>query len=282
MKQNEENTFPIDVDKAWNTLHARLEEEQLLPDEVKYLSLQKRKMIFRRVAAAATILGFIVSIFNILHSRNNDSLLSLQNTENSGVLVVTLEDGSTVYLSANTSISYPAAFEEDQRKVELNGDALFCVTKDANRPFIVEANGMTIEVVGTVFAVQSSPDNSFELLVKEGKVNVHSKNNQTRIPVVAGETVLLGKSGLNKSDITNFRIFDRYTDKMCFKDEKLNNIVRAINIAYGTPTIIADESLNNRTLTVAFENNSVENMTELICSALNLKQINKQDTIFIK
>ncbi|MDR0232408.1 MAG: FecR domain-containing protein [Dysgonamonadaceae bacterium] len=282
MKQNKENTFPIDVDKAWNTLHARLEEEQLLPDEVKYLSLQKRKMIFRRVAAAATILGFMVSIFNILHSRNDDSLLSLQNTESSGVLVVTLEDGSTVYLSANASISYPAAFEEDQRKVELNGDALFCVTKDANRPFIVEANGITVEVVGTVFAVQSSLDNSFELLVKEGKVNVHSKNNQTRIPVVAGETVQLNKSGLNKSGITNFRIFDRYTDKMCFKDEKLNNIVRAINIAYGTPTIIADESLNNRTLTVAFENNSVENMMELICSALNLKQINKQDTIFIR
>jgi len=69
---------------------------------------------------------------------------------------------------------------------------------------------------------------------------------------------------------------------VCFKDEKLNNIVNAINTMYGFPTIITDESLNDRTLTVTFEDDSVENITELICLALKLEQVNKQDTIYIR
>ena len=283
MKQNENKIHRIDVDKAWDTLYTRLEKEHLLTDETTaYLSHRKRRIFLQQVAAVAAICaGVIFTIFYFSRS-DGQSLLSMQNKENSGTLVATLEDGSTVYLASGASISYPAAFAKDQRKVKLNGNALFYVTKNAKRPFVVEANGMTIEVVGTIFAVQSSPGSPFELSVKEGKVNVHSKNDQTPIPVNAGESVQLNKNGLCKSEIKNSLIFSRFTDKMCFKDEKLNNIVHAINTVYGSPAIIADKSLNNRTLTVTFENDSIEAMTELICMALNLEQINKQDTIFIR
>jgi len=279
MKQNK--TDPIDVDKAWDALYSRLEKEQLLPNNMEDSPYRKRRILLQRVVAVAAIcVGIIFSIF-FLQNRDN-SLLVLQNKENSGTLVATLKDGSTVYLATDASISYPADFSSSQRKVKLIGNALFYVTKDAKHPFVVDANGITIEVVGTVFAVQSSPDNSFELSVKEGKVKIHSKNNQTCIPVEAGETVQLNKNRLSKSGITNFRVFSNFTDKMCFKDEKLNNIIHSINTIYGSPKIIADKSLNNRTLTVTFENDSIEAMTELICIALNLEQINKQDTIFIR
>ena len=282
MKQNNDNIYPIDTDKAWNVLYARLENECLLTGKTKHTPYHKRKIFLQWATVAAVVcIGFVFSVFYFSHKQDN-SLLSLQNMENSGTLVTTLEDGSTVYLANNASISYPAAFAGNQRKVELNGNALFCVAKDKNRPFVVETNGITIEVVGTIFAVQSSLDNSFELSVKEGKVNVHPKNNPTAIPVKAGETVQLSSRGISKSGITNYRIFDRFTDKMCFKDEKLNNIISAINKIYGYPAVISDESLNNRTLTVTFEDDSVENMMELICMALNLEQVNKQDTIFIR
>ena len=282
MEQIKDNINRIDVDKAWNFLYARLEKEHLLTDETEYSFYQKQKIPLKWMTVAAAIcIGFFFSVFYFSQDKN-DSLLVLQNKENSGTLVATLEDGSTVYLAPNASISYPAAFAVSQRKIELNGNALFCVTKDKKRPFVVETNEITIEVVGTIFAVQSSPCNSFELSVKEGKVNVHSKNSQTGLPVEAGEIIRLNTGGLSKTGITNFQVFNYFTDKMCFKDEKLNNIVHAINTIYGSPAIIAEESLNNRTLTVTFENNSVETMTELICMALNLNQINKQDTIFIR
>jgi ferric-dicitrate binding protein FerR (iron transport regulator) len=139
-----------------------------------------------------------------------------------------------------------------------------------------------IRVVGTIFAVHSSPGNPFELSVKQGKVNVQAHAGQENFPVEAGETVRLNSGVPVRSQTGNLQVFSRFTDKMCFKDEKLNNVVHAINTLYGSPTIIADESINNRTLTVTFENDSVETMTGLICMALNLKQVNKQDTIYIR
>ena len=283
MKQNEDNTNQIDVDKAWNTLYTRLEAERLLPVKAEEQSVPERKIQLGWIAAAAAVFtGIIFSVLYFSQGRDQ-SLLVLQNNENAGTLVATLEDGSTVYLASHASITYPVAFAANQRKVELNGDALFSVTKNEKRPFVVETNkGITVEVVGTVFAVQSSPGNLFELSVKQGKVNVHSKDNQTKVFVEAGEIVRLNINGLSKSKITNPQAFGRFAEKMSFKDEKLDNIVHAINTLYSSPAIIADKSLNNRTLTVTFENDSVEAMTELICLALNLERVSKQDTIFIR
>jgi len=283
MKQNKNNTYEIDTDKAWSNLYSRLEKDRLLTGEHAHSPGGNRKIPFSWVAVAAAVcVAVIFSIFYFTHNREG-SLLVLQNRENSGTLVTTLEDGSTVYLATGATISYPPAFAQNQRKVELNGNALFSVAKNENRPFVIETNeGMAIEVVGTVFAVQSSPGMPFEVSVKQGKVNVHSKIDNHVVPLIAGETVQKNADGLNKSKIINPLVFSSFTNKMCFKDEKLHNIVHAINTVYGSPTLIADQSLNNRTLTVTFENDSVETMTHLICMALNLEQVNKQDTIFIR
>ena len=284
MEQNEENMNKIDIDKAWNRLYSRLENDRLLTEETDYSHSRKRIILSKwaAIAAAAVCAGFIFYIFNS-PQKNNNSLLFLQNKDNSGALVITLEDSSFVYLASNASIFYPDVFDKNKRKVELNGNALFCVAKDEKRPFIIETKeNVTIEVIGTIFAVQSSSENPFELSVKEGRVNVHSKVDKNVVSVEAGETVKLKTNVLSKSKTVNFRVFNNFTEKMCFKDEKLNNIINAINKMYGYPTVVADESLNNRTLTVAFEDNSVETMTELICIALKLEQVNKQDTIFIR
>ena len=283
MRQDNENKYRIDVDKALNKVYSRLEEDGLLNVETKQPSSGKRKIFFRwtAIAAAAVFVGFIFYILHFPQNKDN-SLVFLQNEDNSGILVITLEDSSVVYLANKASISCPAVFAKDKRKIKLNGNALFCVTKDEKRPFVIETDeNITVEVVGTIFAVQSSSEKPFELSVKQGKVNVYS-NAETVVPVEAGETVQMKTTGLSKSETVNFRIFNDFTEKVCFKDEKLNNIIHAINTMYGFPAVITDESLNNRTLTVTFENESIETMTELICLALNLEQVNKQDTIYIR
>jgi len=279
MIQNKDNECKIDVDTAWDNLYAKLENERLLTGEPG----SPPKIPLRWMAVAAVVCAAVISsIFYFPHKKEN-SLVFMQNKDSSGALVVTLEDSSVVYLASNASIAYPAVFANNQRKVKLNGNALFSVTKNKKRPFIIETSKeVTIEVVGTIFAVQSSPENPFELSVKEGKVNVHSKDGKNVVPLEAGETVQKSTSGLNKFKIVNAEVFSRFTNRMCFKDEKLSNIVHAINTGYGNPIVIADQSLNNRTLTVTFENDSVETMTQLICMALHLKQTNKQDTIFIR
>jgi len=273
----------INVDKAWDTLYARLENERLLPVEAGESAVWKRRISLGWMAAAAAVCAGIIFSFFYFSQNKDQSPVVLQNSENTGTMVATLEDGSTVYLASHASITYPAVFADNQRKVELNGDALFSVAKNEKRPFVIETDkGIRVEVVGTVFAVRSSPGSPFELSVKQGKVNVLSKADQTNVSVEAGEIVRMNTGGLTKFKDVNAQAFDRFADKMRFKDEKLNNIVQAINTLCGSPAIVADKSLNNRTLTVTFENNSVETMTEIICLALNLERISKQDTIFIR
>ena len=282
MGKNEEKSYYIDVDKAWNDLFARLEKDGLLSDETKNSSSTKRIKMIRWLKVAATICAIaIVSLFFFPQKKDN-SMLTLFNKEKSAALVYTLEDGSTVYLASNASISYPSAFSQNDRKVEFSGNALFYIAKDEKRPFIIETNGITIEVVGTIFSVQSSLHSPFELSVKQGKVNVHSRDKQIIVPVEAGESIKQNADGINKYKNENPLIFNRFTDRICFKDEKLINIANIINTLFGSPTIIVEESLNSKKLTVTFENDPVEIMMETICSAFSLEKINKQDTIIIR
>ena len=67
--------------------------------------------------------------------------------------IQTLPDGSTVEL--NSSAEIVLDFTPTMRGVRLvRGEALFMVRKDAGRPFVVTANGVTVRAVGTAFAVR--------------------------------------------------------------------------------------------------------------------------------
>ena len=62
-----------------------------------------------------------------------------------------MPDGSKVILNAGTTITYPNAFVSKNREVEINGEAFFEVAHDAEHPFIVKANQINVEVLGTQF-----------------------------------------------------------------------------------------------------------------------------------
>ncbi len=83
---------------------------------------------------------------------------------------VTLRDGSTVELNAKTLIT--VAFTPTQRLIELvDGQALFHVAKNAQRPFVVRAGDREILAIGTAFDVRRDPS-SVRVTLVEGRVAV--------------------------------------------------------------------------------------------------------------
>ncbi len=83
-----------------------------------------------------------------------------------------LADGSTVDLNRGAVVT--TDFSVTERRLTLvQGEALFTVTKDPARPFIVQAGGVAIRAVGTAFNVRLDAK-AVELLVTEGKVRVDS------------------------------------------------------------------------------------------------------------
>lgn len=81
-----------------------------------------------------------------------------------------LPDGSVVQLNAGAEIR--VAFTPDRRSVELvRGEALFSVTSDAARPFVVAASGVEVRAVGTEFSVRHAAA-TVDVLVTQGRVAV--------------------------------------------------------------------------------------------------------------
>ena len=106
---------------------------------------------------------------------------------------VLLPDGSVVGLNTNSvvEIVYSAA----ERRIRLTrGEAFFTVAKNPNRPFWVEADGVSVRAVGTAFDVRDRPD-AIEVLVREGKVQVHRAGSaQPAALLVAGEKAVVSRA----------------------------------------------------------------------------------------
>lgn len=92
-----------------------------------------------------------------------------------------LSDSSEIYLNSMSKLVFPVSFSKENREVFLEGEACFMVKKDAKRPFIVNVNGMRIEVLGTTFDVNAYKDqeNIVTTLV-EGKVRLLAGIDQSR------------------------------------------------------------------------------------------------------
>ncbi len=83
---------------------------------------------------------------------------------------VALADGSVVDLNSNSNLQ--VKFSEGQRRITLDaGEAHFQVARNAARPFIVSANGVSVRAVGTAFNIRIE-GGKVEVLVTEGKVEV--------------------------------------------------------------------------------------------------------------
>lgn len=270
----------VHTDQAWNELYSRLEKDNLIPARG-----QKRLMrpVFAGMAAAIAVLCLCgaLGIWLLNDWGTDERLLSLKNGPEDNTLVTTLEDGSIIYLAQDATLSYPEHFEADKRLVKLDGNALFDVSGNKQRPFLIETKYTTIEVVGTAFNVKNNGKNDFELSVQRGLVKVTRLDNGESSFVKAGETVILNKNLFLKSPTSDMDQFARYTERIQFKDETLANIVRVINRMSSQPVQLSSSELENRRLTVSFYDNSPAAMTELICLALGLTSEQKEDTLVI-
>jgi transmembrane sensor len=102
---------------------------------------------------------------------------------------ITLEDGSVVQL--NTHSHLRTRFSGSLRAVELvEGEAIFHVTKDAQRPFRVRTGATDIVAVGTAFNVNAN-DKRTIVTVLEGRVRVDQRVGSAPIVLDIGEQLIV-------------------------------------------------------------------------------------------
>lgn len=104
--------------------------------------------------------------------------------------LVTLSDGTKVILNANSTLEYPASFDDAEvREVRLKGEAHFEVTKNPHRPFVVKAGEMQTQVLGTIFDVKAYRKDAPKVTLMQGKVKV--SNADTEVEMRPGQTATL-------------------------------------------------------------------------------------------
>jgi transmembrane sensor len=115
-------------------------------------------------------------------------------TPRGGQYLLTLPDGSRIWLNAASSVRYPTAFNGKRRSVDITGEAYLEIARDPHSPFIVHAGGQSVEVLGTGFNVNAySDETATATTLIEGSVRVDGGN--TRVIVKPGEQASTTEGG---------------------------------------------------------------------------------------
>lgn len=115
-------------------------------------------------------------------SGSAETVYNTINTPRGRQYVLQLPDGSRVWLNAASSLQYPTAFSGKDRTVTLNGEAYFEIAPDVARPFIVQVNGIKVDVLGTSFNIKSYDDEpSIETSLLSGAIRLRSGAHQQQL-----------------------------------------------------------------------------------------------------
>jgi transmembrane sensor len=210
-----------------------------------------------RPALAATALLLGVAILAVLWDTYFKTPTYVTNIGE--LRTITLEDGSVVTLNASSRIRL--SFTRTERLVELtDGQALFRVTKDPARPFIVQSNEAKVTAVGTQFDVNRKSSGTV-VTVLEGRVSVTGSAAEPTSPsrlnspmlVSAGEQAIVTPVQASKhreSQPANVAAWT--TGLLVFDSEPLREVARAFNRQNAKQLIITDPELQELRISGVF------------------------------
>ena len=192
----------------------------------------------------------------------------------------TLEDGSLVQLNRGAQLSID--FTAGVRRVRLmRGEAHFAVAKNPERPFVVEAGGVTVRAVGTAFNVQLTSA-AVEVVVAEGRVAVgreaeaHSTpmasvlDARQRVVVPLRETglgppaVTLSEAELTARLVWQPRMLD-------FTDAPLASVVEELNRRNPVQLVPESAALRELRVNASIRSDNVEGFVRLLESSFDLR-----------
>ncbi|WP_421809174.1 FecR family protein [Flagellimonas sp.] len=148
-----------------------------------------------------------------------------------------LSDGSLVHLNSGTSMKFPVNFLPDQeRRVYLDGEAYFEVAKDKKRPFLVEANNIDVQVLGTHFNVSSYKGTEPFAVLVEGSVSVSDKHegesSRASQVIVPGQKASLTSNGFAVEEVDVNDYLEWRQGRLIFNNESFQEIVYKIERRY--------------------------------------------------
>lgn len=204
---------PEEHQKYMNEVHEQfimsiMSEPDLVPesDTRLWYRLTHSRPVRRALGFAAALL-VVAGVSYLFYSSRMERLARIPTTIEAPAgqhIRIALSDGTTVELNSRSRITYPALFTGKERRVHLEGEAMFDVEHDAGHPFIVETYACDVEVRGTRFNVLAESGlREFSTALFEGRVAVRNKMNDEQILMDPNTVVRLKDGHLHLSDLEN-------------------------------------------------------------------------------
>lgn len=158
---------------------------------------------------------------------------------------ISLPDGTRIWLSPGSHISYPNKFRTKERLVKLEGEAFFDVVHDENHPFVIQSGQLKTVVLGTSFNVKAYPNQIIsEVTVISGKVAVqeHDLPKSKQAIMVLNQRAVYNKTdrSLTKEDYPNASKFlSQRTGLFSYDGASLQSVANDLSLQYGISIDIA-------------------------------------------
>jgi transmembrane sensor len=232
-----------DKEKIWN----------ITQNKIKESKFKKTITLWRAIAASVAAL-FLMSAILFLsdYSKPGEVASVITSTPKGITSKVELSDGSIVYLNAGSELRFPSTFNGENRKVTLLGEAYFEVAKNKEMPFIVEASGINIKVLGTKFNVQSYLDNSqITTTLIEGSIGLQDstrKQKHKEVLLKPGHKAIFNKKTkkLQVTQVADASLYISWIDRSYFfEDEPFMSIIKKLERGFNVNINVNVEKLKN-------------------------------------
>lgn len=162
---------------------------------------------------------------------------------------LTLSDGTQVSLNSGSQLDFPSEFTEDKREIRVNGEIFIDVAHNPKSPFVVHAQDMEIEVLGTSFNISAYQDDRKKTVVLvEGNVNIKSGGNT--IELLPNEKIDITGGEITREPVDVSEYISWTRGVLQFDETPISEILKKIGRYYN----------------VKFENSPEIKLNDLSCS----------------
>lgn len=179
-----------------------------------------------------------------------------------------LADGTKVWLNSGSWLRYPTQFNKSVRNVSLKGEAFFEVAKDPIHPFVVNANGLNVRVLGTAFNVSAYPDTSnIVTTLVEGAVCLYRKeyNKRTAVELTPNQQAVFDASkvalAIQRVEVDEFTAWK--DGLFVFRSQSFKQLKRRLEYWYGVSIVNMVPELEQECFSGTFENESIQEVMDL-------------------
>jgi transmembrane sensor len=167
---------------------------------------------------------------------------------------ISLSDGSTVFLNADSSIDID--LNDRHRLIRLDrGEAFFHVARDDSRPFLVQAGDYSVRAVGTKFDVRRD-GKRVQIAVVEGEIEVQGGSIAGRLPLAAGtiNAIAIEADGHRQpTEVAPLQVASWRSGKLIYNGTQLRDVIADFNRYSLRPLVLVDASIGDLSIGGTFD-----------------------------